>query len=89
MKVSNRVKRNISLTLTIVGLLCTAARANGVAQDMASVKAWFELAGIVVMTFLCYDNFRLYRRRVRKGILFGSITEALDQAESPEAAGRE
>lgn len=89
MKVSNRVKRNISLTLTVVGLMCTAARAADVAQDMSSARAWFELAGITVMTYLCYDNFRLYRRRVRKGILFGSITEALGQAETPEAAGRE
>lgn len=89
MKVSNRVKRNVSLTLCIVGLLCTAVRAEQVAQDMTSAMAWFKLLGIILLTGLCYDNFRIYRRRVRKGILFGSIGGSDDQAETPDAAGRE
>lgn len=89
MKVSNRVKRNISLTLVFVGLLCTAARAQGVVADPSSVKAWFKLIGIVVLTELCYENYRIYRRRVRRGILFGSITGAPDHTDAPEADGRE
>lgn len=72
MKISNRVKRNISFTLTIVGVACIASRARDVAMSPSSGMAWFEFCGMMVITWCCYDNFRIYRRRVRKGILFGS-----------------
>ena len=72
MQISNRVKRNIFLTLLIVGLACIAARIWDVAMAPSSGRAWFDLAGTVVITYLCFDNYKTYRRRVRQGIKFGS-----------------
>ena len=72
MQVSNRVKRNISFTLLVVGLLCVAARIWDVAIATSSGRAWFNLFSIVVLTYICFDNFLIYRRRVKKGIKFGS-----------------
>lgn len=73
MKISNRVKRNISLTLFVVGLFCMGARSVNVLQNPKSFMAWFEFAGIAFLTWcICFDNFLIYRRRVKKGILFGA-----------------
>ena len=73
MKISNRVKRNISFTLFVVGLFCMAARSVEVLQNPASAKALFEFASIAFLTWcICFDNFLSYRRRVKNGILFGS-----------------
>lgn len=73
MRISNRVKRNISFTLFVVGLLCMAARSIDVFQNPASTMAWFEFAGITFLTWcICFDHFLVYRRRVKNGILFGS-----------------
>ena len=77
MRISNRVKRNIFLTLLIVGLACIAARIWDVAMAPSSDRAWFDLAGIVVITYLCFDNYMTYRRRVRHGIKFGSEADTL------------
>ena len=52
MKISNRVKRNISFTLFVVGLFCMATRSVNVLQTPASIMAWFEFAGRYVMGFL-------------------------------------
>ena len=72
MQISNRVKRNIFLTLLIVGLASIAGRVWDVVMAPSSGRAWFDLAGIVVITYLCFDNYKTYRRRVRQGIKFGS-----------------
>lgn len=72
MKISNRVKRNISLTLLVIGLICIASRIWDVALAPSSGRAWFNLFSIVVLTYICFDNFLIYRRRVKKGIKFGS-----------------
>ncbi len=73
MKISNRVKRNISFTLFVVGLFCMAARSVNVLQTPASIMAWSEFAGITFLTWcICFDKFLIYRRRVKNGILFGS-----------------
>lgn len=72
MKISNRVKRNISFTLFVVGLFCMGARSVDVLQNPTSIMAWFEFAGITFLTWcICFDNFLIYRRRVKHGILFG------------------
>lgn len=63
MTTNYRVKRNISLALTAVGLACIGARAWEVAMEPSSGKAWFELFGIVVITYLCFDNYQTYRRK--------------------------
>ena len=72
MQISNRVKRNISLTLLVIGLICIASRIWDVALAPSSGRAWFDLFSIVVLTYLCFDNYLIYRRRVKKGIKFGS-----------------
>lgn len=71
MKISNRVKRNISLTLVIVGCAIFIARLIQVIETPSSGRAWFELFSICVLTYICFDSFSIYRRRVKRGILFG------------------
>ncbi len=72
MQISNRVKRNTSLTLLVVGLICIASRIGDVALSPSSGRAWFNLFSIAVLTYICFDNYLIYRRRVKKGIKFGS-----------------
>ena len=71
MRISNRVKSNVSLALMVVGCMCIAARAWDVAMEPSSKMAWFNLVGIVIITGACVDNFLIYRRRIKRGILFG------------------
>ena len=66
--VSNRVKRNISGTLFVVGILCVIARGWYLAMNPTSRYAWFETGGMALLTYLCFDNFRTYYRRVKKDI---------------------
>ena len=68
MQISNRVKRNISLTLSIVGLVGIASRILDVTLAPSSGRAWFDLFSIIVLTYLCFDNYLIYRRRVKKDI---------------------
>lgn len=70
--ISNTVKRNISATLLVVGLFCIIGSIWDVVMEPKSGKAWFDLGGIVLLTYLCFDNFMTYRRRVKDGIKFGS-----------------
>lgn len=72
MKISNRVKRNITFALTIVGVVCIVARTWGVILAPSSRQAWFELVSILFLTFLCFSDFLSYSRRVKKGVMFGS-----------------
>lgn len=72
MQISNRVKRNISLTLTVVGVICNISRVWDVAIAPLSVHAWFDLLGILLLTYICFDNYKIYQRRVKKGIKFDS-----------------
>lgn len=75
MRISNRVKRNISLTLSVLGVVCTISRAWDVVIDPHSGKAWFDLFGIIFLTGLCFDDFLMYRRRLAQGLLFGSTAD--------------
>ncbi len=70
--VSNRVKRNISGSLCILGLMIMGVRAFDVVAEPSSLKAWFEFISIDILTFICYDNFSIYRRRVKRGIMYGN-----------------
>ncbi|MDE5877379.1 MAG: hypothetical protein K2H47_07800 [Muribaculaceae bacterium] len=72
MKLSNPVKRNISLTLLIVGIMCIIGRIWEIVMDPTSVKLWFELVSIIILTYICFDRFRVLQKRVRQGIIFGT-----------------
>lgn len=72
MKISNRVKRNISAVLLVIGILCIIGRAFDVVIAPKSGMAWFHLGGIIILTYLCFDNLRIYHRRVKNGITFGN-----------------
>lgn len=70
--VSNRTKRNISATLMAVGILCIVGRIWDVVMAPKSGMAWFGLFGIILLTYLCYDNFKIYNRRLKNGTKHGS-----------------
>lgn len=72
MKISNRVRRNISFTLLLVGIACMIARGWQLAMDPASGRAWFNLFSMTVITYICFSRFRELSRRVKAGIVFGS-----------------
>ncbi len=72
MKISNRVKRNISLTLVVIGVTCIISCLWDIIINPTSGKAWFDLARIALLTYLCFDRFRVLQRRVKSGIIFGS-----------------
>lgn len=72
MKVSNRVKRNISFTLFIVGIACVACRVWELVLDPSSGRAWWNVIGMAILTYFTFDSFMTYRRRVKNHILFGS-----------------
>ncbi len=67
---SNRVKRNIWLTLTILSALtiidCTVRVVEG------SVE-WWNLLSAVIVTALCGKFFMCYRKQVKRGNLFGRV----------------
>ncbi len=66
MYISTKVKRNIQLTLFVVGILCTLSRAWDVITSPASGRAWFDFLGIMLLTYLCFNNFRDYDQRLKK-----------------------
>lgn len=65
MFIRTRAKRNISFVLTIGGIMCIVARTLDVAQNPSSGKAWFELCGIILLTYMCFDNFNSYRKQLK------------------------
>ncbi len=72
MRISNRVRRNISFGLLMVGVACVIARAWDVAREPSSGHAWFELCGIIIITYICLGRFRVLQHRVRRGITYGA-----------------
>ncbi len=67
---SNRVKRNIWLTLTIMSLIAIIDRIIRVADG--SVE-WWQLISTIVITALCAKFYLCYRRQVKRGNLFGKV----------------
>ena len=72
MKISNRVRRNLSFTLMLLGIAIIIERGWELVMNPTSGNAWFQLCSIILLTYICFDNFRIYRKRVEQGILFGS-----------------
>lgn len=73
MAISNSVKRNISFSLFLIGCFIITYRIiDPILCHNIDGKGWFDIFGACVATFIAYDNFSLYRKRVKKGIRFGS-----------------
>lgn len=73
MAVSNRIKRNISFALTIVGCSIILARIiDPIMNQSITGRDWFEIFGAIVITWCSFYNFNIYRKRVKDGIMFGS-----------------
>lgn len=68
--VSNKVKRNVWLTLTIVSVACVIARAIRVAEGAIE---WGELVSTIIITAFCVKFYLCYRRAIREGKLFGRV----------------
>ncbi|WP_297064611.1 hypothetical protein [uncultured Duncaniella sp.] len=66
--VSNRVKRNIWLALSVVSLAVIIDRAIRFADG--SVQ-WWSLLSSVVICFGCVRFYLIFRREVKEGKLFG------------------
>ena len=71
MKISNRVKRNISFTLLLVGTVCSVARGCVVAMDPSSVRAWFELGGMIFLTSFSFSSYLEFRNLLKQGVMWG------------------
>lgn len=70
MDVSNRVKRNIWLTLTILGALVIVSRILGPVMSGAMTgHDLFGIFGAIVITVCSFAKFRIYRRQVKDGIM--------------------
>ncbi len=66
--VSNRVKRNIWLTLAVLNVGAIANRAIGVADGSLE---WWQLVSTIVIFLFCIKFFLCYRKQVKLGNLFG------------------
>ena len=67
---SNRVKRNIWLTLTIMSGLTVIDRAVRIVDG--SVE-WWSLLSSIIITALCAKFYMCYRKQVKRGNLFGRV----------------
>lgn len=67
---SNKVKRNIWLTLAILSVGCIIDRAIRVIDG--SVE-WWNLVATIVITAFCTKFYICYRKQVKRGNLFGRV----------------
>lgn len=72
MKISNRVKRNISFAILLLGIVCIIARAWEIFMDPSSGRAWFDLFSITFLTCFCFGRFRELQKLVNEGVKFGT-----------------
>ncbi len=72
MAASNRVKRNISFALTVLGCIIIIARIiDPIMSHMITGWNLFEILGATVITYCMFNNFNIYRKRVNDSIMFG------------------
>ncbi len=71
MKISNRAKRNMSMTLFCLGVVLTLSRIWDVIMDPHSGTCWLKLIGIMIATYFCLDNYLIYRKRLKRVKEFG------------------
>lgn len=67
---SNKVKRNIWLTLAVVSVACVIDRAIRV---MDGSVEWWNLVATIVITAFCTKFYLCYRQQVKRGNLFGHV----------------
>lgn len=67
---SNKVKRNLWLTLAILSLTAVVDRAIRVADGTVE---WWNLISAIVITAFCTKFYLCYRKQVKKGNLFGRV----------------
>lgn len=68
--ISNKVRRNIWLSLAILSLGTIVDRAIRVSDGTAE---WWNLASAIVITALCIKFYLCYRRQVKEGNIFGKV----------------
>ncbi|MCI5627643.1 MAG: hypothetical protein MR333_08570 [Porphyromonadaceae bacterium] len=66
---SNRVKRNIWLTLAVLNVGAIANHAIGVADGSLE---WWQLVSTIVISLFCIKFFLCYHKQVKLGNLFGA-----------------
>ncbi len=66
--VSNRIKRNIWLTLAVLNVGVIADRTIGVADGSLE---WWQLVSAFVIFFFCIKFYLCYRKQVKLGNFFG------------------
>lgn len=71
MKVSNRVKRNLSGVLSLIGVFCVVSRACDLWFDVGRVRSWVNLFFIVMITLYWIAQFNKYRRLWCDGHIYG------------------
>ena len=67
---SNRIKRNIRLTLTIMSGVAIIDRTVRVAEGSVG---WWNLLSAIIVTALCGKFFMCYRKQVKRGNLYGRV----------------
>lgn len=68
--VSNKVKRNIWLVLSIISFLCVIARAITVIEGTSE---WWKLVTYTVIFAVSFKLYLNYRKQVQAGNLFGKV----------------
>ncbi|MBD5355859.1 MAG: hypothetical protein HDR88_02495 [Bacteroides sp.] len=68
--VSNRVKRNIWLTLAI---LSVGAIIDRVIRVVDGSLEWWSLLATIAITAFCIKFYLCYRKQVKEGNLFGQV----------------
>lgn len=71
MKISNKVKRNIFLILTIIGILNCIGSVLEIIFNTGSLKEWMHLCAAFGLTLFAFAYFYAFNKRLKKGITFG------------------
>lgn len=67
---SNKTKRNVWLTLTLLSAVAIADRAFRVAVGEIE---WWQLISTIIIACFCLKFYICYRRQVKRGIIFGKV----------------
>lgn len=72
MKISNKTKRNIFLTLMIIGVLNGIGCILDIILDGSSLNDWMKLCAVLIFTFIAFAYYQLFKKRIKRGFLFGN-----------------